>query len=77
MPNPVAKRLERELRRQVTSAPPRAGDDRPPESEHIQTQTLSDSKLGDSILLITLFGKYRDYYSETVAAMWRNSKSQY
>ena len=31
------------------------------DSKHIQNQTLSRSQLGDSIQLITLFGKYRNY----------------
>ena len=57
MTNPVTERLERELLGQVAPAPLRAGDDRPPDAEHIPIQTLSPGQFGDSIQLITSVGK--------------------
>ena len=41
LPNPVTELAEREPGGQVPPAPPWAGDDCPPDIEHIQIQTLS------------------------------------
>jgi hypothetical protein len=62
MPNPVTERRERELRRKVAPAPARAGDDRPPDGEHIfptrnlpqSAQRFTPAQLGWEVTKFTL-----------------------